>query len=304
MGLTGAYGIRNMAAVRIGKTDNLYRQKMSNPDFHRMAALIENQYGIKMPISKKEMLEARLRKRLRTLGINTFNQYCNYIFTEQGQDSELIHMLDAVTTNKTDFFRGPDHFDFLVRSVLPELISVKGIGIGKELMVWSAGCSTGEEPYTLAMVLNEFGQRVPGLNLRFTILGTDLSSRVLQAASRAVYSEEKTQPIPNDLKRKYLMRSKDKTKKLMRVVPELRKQVKFRRLNFLEGDFGMREPIDVAFFRNVMIYFKRETQKMILGKILSCMRPGAYLFIGHSETLSGLGLPLLQAAPTIYKKQE
>lgn len=293
-----------MAALRLKEIDGVYRQKMSDADFKRMAGLIENQYGIKMPHGKKEMLEARLRKRLRTLGFETFSQYCSFIFTEKGQDSELIHMLDAVTTNKTDFFREPDHFDFLIRSVLPELISVKGIGIGSDLMVWSAGCSTGEEPYTLAMVLNEFGLRVPGFNLSFTILGTDLSTQVLKAAARAVYSEEKTYPIPNDLKHKYLMRSKDRSRKLMRVVPELRRQVKFRRLNFLEGDFGMREPIDVAFFRNVMIYFKRETQKLILGKILSSLRPGGYLFIGHSETLSGLGLSVVQIAPTIYKKPE
>jgi len=219
-------------------------------------------------------------------------------------DEELMHMLDMVTTNKTDFFRGPDHFEFLVRHVLPGLISNKGAGINRNMMVWSAGCSTGEEPYTLAMVLNEFQRRAPGLRLNFTILGTDLSTRVLQAAARGVYTEQKIQPVPPELKRRYLMKSKDSKKQLIRVVPELRKQVKFRRLNFLEDDFGMREPIDIVFYRNVMIYFKRATQKMILEKIIASTRPGGYLFIGHSETLASHGLNVQQIAPTIYRKPE
>ncbi|MCP5054423.1 MAG: chemotaxis protein CheR [bacterium] len=281
---------------------NLSRQRISDSDFVRLSQLIQTQYGIKMPPCKRQMLESRLRKRLRELGLSNFKDYCKYLFTDEGMDHELVHMLDVVTTNKTDFFREAEHFLYLVNHVLPDMISVHGGGINRDLMLWSAGCSTGEEAYTLSMVLSEFQQRVPGLELRFTILGTDLSTRVLDAAARAVYPEEKAQPIPQDLKRKYLMRSKKAANRLVRVVPELRNRVKFRRLNFLEGDFGMREPIDIVFFRNVMIYFKRETQHMILNKIAHCIRPGGYLFIGHSETLSGLGLPMNQVKPTIYRK--
>ncbi len=287
-----------------GDIDGIYRQTLSEKDFKRLGGLIESQYGIKMPDSKKDMLETRLRKRLRLLGFKTFSDYCDYLFTDQGMDDELIHMLDMVTTNKTDFFRGPDHFEFLVHQVLPELISHKGAGINRNLMIWSAGCSTGEEPYTLAMVINEFQRRAPGLHINFTILGTDLSTRVLQAAARGVYTEQKIEPVPMDMKRKYMMRSKDPKKQLIRIVPEVRKQVKFRRLNFLEDDFGMREPIDIVFYRNVMIYFKRPTQKMILEKIIAALRPGGYLFIGHSETLAGHQLNVQQLAPTIYRKPE
>lgn len=290
--------------IKFGDIDSIYRQTLEQKDFRRLGGLIESQYGIKMPDSKKDMLETRLRKRLRFLGMQSFKQYCDYLFTEQGMNDELMHMLDMVTTNKTDFFRGPDHFEFLVRHVLPELISSKGAGINRKLMLWSAGCSTGEEPYTLAMVLNEFQRRAPGLRINFTILGTDLSSRVLQAAARAVYTEQKIEPVPADLKHKYMMRSKEPGKQLVRVVPELRKQVKFRRLNFLDDDFGMREPIDIVFYRNVMIYFKRDTQKIILNKIISALRPGGYLFIGHSETLTNLGLDIQQVAPTIYRNPE
>lgn len=285
-----------------GKIDDLYRQQMSDRDFKRLGGLIQGEYGIKMPPNKKDMLEARLRRRLRELGFRNFRDYCDYLFTKEGMADELVHMLDVVTTNKTDFFRGPDHFDFLVTQALPEMISVTGAGVNRDLMVWSAGCSTGEEPYTLAMVLSEFRQRVPGLELRFVILGTDLSTRVLASAARAMYPAEKIEPVPVQLKRKYLMRSKDRSRQLIRVVPELRKHVRFRRLNFLDGDFGMREPMDIVFYRNVMIYFNRETQREILAKIIDIIRPGGYIFIGYSETLNGLNLPVYQVAPTIYRK--
>lgn len=290
--------------LKIGDIDGVFRQKMSRGDFNRLSHLIESRFGIKMPASKKDMLEARLRKRLRSLGVPDFKGYCEYLFTPQGMAHELHHMLDVVTTNKTDFFRGPDHFEFLVKNVLPEMISVGGAGINRDLMIWSAGCSTGEEPYTLAMVLSEFQNRMPGLSFSYTILGTDLSTEVLDKAARAVYSEDKIQPVPLPLKHKYLMRSKNRQSKLMRVVPELRRQVKFRRLNLLDDDFGMREPIDIVFFRNVMIYFQRVTQRLILERIIECMRPGGFIFIGHSETLNGLHLPLQHIAPTIYRKAE
>ncbi len=288
--------------LKLGDIDKLYKQRLSDDDFLNLSYLIETEYGIKMPENKKEMLEARLRKRLRMLGFDSFTQYCDYLFTQEGMEVELVHMLDVVTTNKTDFFRGEDHFEFMVQQVLPEMISVEGAGINRDLMIWSAGCSTGEEAYTLAIVLNEFRYRVPGLQFRFRILGTDLSSRVLDAAARAVYSEEKLKPVPMNLQRQYLMRSKDPNRRLLRIVPEVRQQVKFRRLNFLDGDFGLREPMDIVFYRNVMIYFKRPTQKEILTKIIRCIRPGGYLFIGHSETLSGLELPVHMVVPTIYRK--
>ena len=282
---------------------NLSRQKLSDSDFRRLGGLIEKEYGIKMPPCKRQMLESRLRKRLKLLGFANFGEYCKFLFTDEGMKDELVHMLDMVTTNKTDFFREPEHFDYLVNNVLPDMISIHGAGVNRDLMLWSAGSSTGEEAYTLCMMLKEFQEkRAPGIQLRFTVLGTDLSTRVLEAASRAIYTEEKAEQIPRALLRKYVMKSKDPSKRLIRIIPELRNHVKFRRLNFLEGDFGLREPMDIVFFRNVMIYFKRDIQRMILNKIAPCIRPGGYLFIGHSETLSGLGLPMQQMAPTIYRK--
>ncbi len=288
--------------VNLTDANTIYKAKLNDKDFFRLQKIIEGEYGIKMPISKKDMLEARLRKRLKTLSLPNFARYCDYLFSEAGMKDELIHMLDMVTTNKTDFFRESEHFDFLVKSVLPGMITGEGIGVNKKLMIWSAGCSTGEEPYTIAMVLNEFRERVPGLKFQYLILATDLSSRVLDSAKRAVYHENKILPVPENAKKKYILKSKDPLKKLVRIIPELRSLIKFRRLNFLDSNYGMREPIDIVFFRNVQIYFEKDTQRSILLKIYNSMKDGGYLFIGHSETLNGLDLPFEQIIPTVYRK--
>ncbi len=275
---------------------------LSDSDFRRLSGLIHTECGIKMPEVKKVMLAARLHKRLRNLGIGTFNEYCQYLFSPQGVENELYHLIDAVTTNKTDFFREPAHFEFLTRTALPEIIVRKGGGFLKKLMIWSAGCSTGEEPYTLAMVIKEFAERHPGFSFDCSILATDISTRVLEKARHAVYDAERALPVPELLKKKYLLRSRDRNRGLVRIVPELRKMVRFRRLNFIENDFGMREMLDIIFCRNVIIYFDRSTQAGLLNKFCGQLVPGGYVFMGHSETLHGLDVPLVQVAPTVYRK--
>jgi chemotaxis protein methyltransferase CheR len=199
-------------------------------------------------------------------------------------------MIDQVTTNKTDFFREPAHFDYLTRKALPEITRTQ-----RTVTVWSAGCSSGEEPYTLAMVLKEYG-------CDFIILATDISTKVLDKAKLAVYDDERVGPIPDPLKRKYLLRSKNPAKKLYRVIPALRDCVRFRRLNFMEGDFGFREPMDVIFCRNVIIYFDKPTQERLLNKFCNYLSPQGYIFMGHSETLLGMDVPLVPAAPTVYRR--
>ncbi|WP_243373051.1 protein-glutamate O-methyltransferase [Geotalea sp. SG265] len=278
-------------------SDHNGRQSLSSKDFNRLSQFIYEELGIKMPEAKKTMLEARLQKRLRTLGIPTFAEYCEFLFSDQGMEEEIIQMIDLVTTNKTDFFREPEHFDYLLDRVLPEW---ENRHQGKKLMVWSAGCSSGEEPYTLAMVLSEFGEMCPGF--RFEILATDISSRVLEKAKVAVYDEERVIPVPANLKRKYLLRSKDRANPRVRIVPELRDRVCFRRLNFMDGDFGMREQLDIIFCRNVIIYFDRKTQERLLNHFYTHMAPGSHIFMGHSETLSGLNVPLTAVHPTVYRK--
>jgi chemotaxis protein methyltransferase CheR len=281
---------------------NIYEETLTGKQFKQLSAFIHEHMGIKMPPTKKIMLEGRLRRRLKTLGISSFHQYLQYLFSSRGMEEELIHMIDAITTNKTDFFREPKHFDFLVTHAIPQLITTYGAGIKRKLTVWSAGCSTGEEAYTLAMILSQFGEKYPGLEFDFHILATDISTKVLEIATRAVYSEQKAADIPLPLKKNYLMKSKDSHRQLVRIVPRLRARVKFRRLNFLQEDFGFREQMDIIFFRNVIIYFDKSTQEEILRKVVNILRPEGYLFMGHSETILELNLPLKQAAATVYKR--
>jgi chemotaxis protein methyltransferase CheR len=280
---------------------NLQVAVMSADDFRRLSRFIRSRCGIKLPPAKKTMLEGRLRKRLRSLGMDNFKDYCEYLFSQGGLEDECIHMLDVVTTNKTDFFREPQHFHFLMEKALPELTRKFGLGTGnKSLKVWSAGCSTGEEPYTLAMFLREFACTYH--DLHFSILATDISTRVLDKARRAIYDHETIEPVPLPWREKYLLRSKDKSKGLVRMAPELRELVTFRNLNLMEDNYGIREPQAVIFCRNVLIYFERQTQLAVLQRLCRYLLTGGYLFIGHSETLHGLDLPLVQSEPTIYRR--
>lgn len=238
---------------------------LTDSDFSRLGKLIYTECGIKMPPSKKIMIQARLQKRLRKLGIKSFEEYCDYLFSPTGMESELVHMIDMVTTNKTDFFREPQHFNYLVQKAIPELIISCRPGIRKKVVVWSAGCSTGEEPYTLAMVLSEFAEKCQ--EFQYIILATDISTKVLDKAKLGIYEKSRVDPVSIELKRKYLLRSKDKKRDFVRIVPELRSSVKFRRLNLMEDDFGFRELIDIIFCRNVIIYFDRSTQERLINKL-------------------------------------
>ena len=177
---------------------------MTNSEFNRLSAFIITNYGIKLPLSKKTMLEGRLQKRLKALNISSFREYCSYVFSAEGQRLEPVHLIDVVTTNKTDFFREAVHFDFLSDEILPKYL--KENTVAKPFKIWSAGCSTGEEPYTLAMVLSEFSKKHTGFN--FNILATDISGRALDVAATAVYTEEKVVPVPLAFKKKYYLKVK------------------------------------------------------------------------------------------------
>ncbi len=271
---------------------------MTERDFKRLSTFIERELGIKMPESKRVMLESRLSRRLRLHGLSTFAEYVDYVFSEEGARQELIHMIDAVTTNKTDFFREADHFDFLLNVILPEHAQRGG---RDPFRIWSAGCSTGEEPYTMAMVVEEY--RRINSSFSYGIFATDISTKVLSTAVDAVYDEEKLAPVPLDYKKRYLLRSRDHTKNLVRIRPELRARVQFQRLNFMDDDFGIRELFDVIFCRNVIIYFDRVTQERLIRKFYDRLRPGGCLFLGHSETMTGMNIPLRTVAPTVYQKE-
>lgn len=277
-------------------------QTLSEATFETISQFISDKLGIKMPKQKRTMLQGRLMKRLRTLNLDSYETYCDYLFSDDGRREEMVHMMDAVTTNKTDFFREPRHFDVMTHHVLPELVSLHGAGVHRPLTAWSAGCSTGAEPYTLAMVLSKFTGTQRALD--FAILATDISTRVLVKAREAVYTETEAKPIPAELKKKYLLRSKNRAKQLVRIVPELRKKVVFRRLNFMDSDYGVKTPMDIIFCRNVLIYFDLSTQQQVLSRLCRHLRVGGYLFCGHSETLNDLDLPLTQVTTTVYRRVE
>lgn len=280
---------------------SLWKYKsISDSDFRKLRELIHERIGIRMPPAKRVMLESRLQKRLRILGMHSFSDYCAYLFSETGIRNELSYFIDVMTTNKTDFFREPSHFDYLVNFVIPWHWEIHGEGINNTLAVWSAGCATGEEAYTLGMILQDIKRRMPGFC--FSITASDISGDVLEKAKTAVYSEDKAAPIPMEFKKRYILRSKDRQKNLIRIAPEIRTLVKFMAVNLMEKNSHLNGTFDIIFCRNVIIYFDRETQKKVLTNLYNALKNTGYLFLGHSETLCGMDIPFKAVAPTVYKK--
>jgi chemotaxis protein methyltransferase CheR len=278
---------------------NFHEDSISPRDYARLCNLIYQEAGIHLSVEKKTMLEGRIKRRLKVLNLVSYRQYCDYLFDGNGRKAEVVPLIDVVTTNKTDFFREPRHFEFLAREVLPELM---GHTDARGAMFWSAGCSTGEEAYTLGIVLSEFAQTHPGF--RFHILASDISTVVLDKAELGVYAEETASAVPLALRRKYFLRGRDPQSCRVRVVPDLRRLIEFRRLNLMDPDYGLDRKVDVIFFRNVMIYFDRPTQQQILKKLCMRLAPGGHLFVGHAETLHDLDLPLVPIAPSLYRRSD
>lgn len=276
----------------------IYDARLSDSDFAKLSKFIQGQYGIKMPPEKRVMLQSRLQKRLRVLGMTSYSDYVNYVFG--GKDAEeVIHMIDVVSTNKTDFFREPVHFDFLKSNILPEYTALQGSASGA-FNVWSAGSSSGEEAYTISIVLNEYKLQNPGFD--YKIFGTDISTRMLKKALDAIYPASEVDVISLDLKRKYLLKSKSKDENLVRIVPQLRQKVSFGRLNFMDDNYNVNQMFDLIFCRNVLIYFDRDNQEKVINKLCRNLKPGGYFLLGHSESITGINVPLKHIQPTIFRK--
>lgn len=271
--------------------------QLSAKNFKRLAELIHGYSGIKMPVTKRTMLEGRLRRRMRANRIDTLNAYCGYLFDQGGMESEIIHLIDAVTTNKTEFFREPAHFRFLESTALPAIARTGR----KSIKVWSAACSTGAEPYTLAMVLEE--QRRAGGRQDYSILCTDLCTEVLGQAVAGMFSEAMIQPVPLELRRRYLMRARDARRNEVRIIPELRSRLSFARLNLMDEAYPVEPDMDLIFCRNILIYFDKATQAGVLQRLCAHLRPGGYLFLGHSESIVGIDLPVTQIANTVFQRR-
>jgi chemotaxis protein methyltransferase CheR len=285
----------------MGGTQNLeylYKAELNPREFERLSKFIMKEYGIKMPPEKKIMLQSRLQKRLKALKIDNFKEYVEYVFSPTGQTEEVIHMMDVVSTNKTDFFRESAHFDYLLNEGIPILVNEMST---RNISIWSAGCSSGEEAYTIAITFSEFREKHPGFD--FSISASDISTQMLKMGSEGMYNEDKVSEVPMSIKKKYFLKSKNKELKKVKVIGVLREKVSFYRQNLLYLSPVSQPVHDIIFCRNVLIYFDRNIQNNILVNLCSQLKPGGFLFLGHSESITGFGLPVNQIHPTIFRKK-
>ena len=267
------------------------------PDqFRALAALIHDLSGINIRSSKQTMLEGRLRKRVRAVGLSTLGEYGDFVLGPHAGPDEIEHLINAVTTNKTDFFREPLHFDFLLDTVLPELLQEQR----RLIQCWSAACSIGAEPYTLAMLLDDFAGRNRGFDYR--ILATDLDTAVLSTAIKGIFPSAMVEPVPDHLRRRYVLEARNPARNEVRITAELRRKVAFGQLNLISDHYLLDEPVDVIFCRNVLIYFDKKTQEEVVSRLCDKLLPGGYLFLGHSESITGFKDRLTQVAGTVFRR--
>ena len=271
---------------------------MSDRLFKQFSLLVYEQCGINLHEGKQALLQARLNKRLRLTGIDSYEKYLKFI-TSGANPGEFVHFLDSISTNLTYFFRESQHFDFLDGVAMPELIEKKLKDRDSRIRIWSAGCSTGEEPYSLAMCVLAHLPEVARWDLR--ILATDISTRVLETASRGIYSEEKMQKVPPALRQANFQKvSNSNGKPDFQVTAHVKRVITFHRLNF-KDPYPFKGQFDFIFCRNVMIYFDKKTQEELVNKIAGFLSPGGYFFVGHSESLTGLAHKLSYVRPAIYR---
>lgn len=279
-------------------SDPFAEDRLHEKHFLTLAKLVESHTGIRLPPSKRVMLEGRLRRRMRALGLAKLADYGETIFRNGRLDDEFQHVVDCATTNKTDFFREPEHFVFLREHAIPSALRHSQ---GREaLKFWSAAASNGAEAYTIAMVTAEtFGFDARG----FFVLGTDISREMIAEARRAIYSAAFVDPVPRALRDRYLMTARDAGRREVRIVPELRRLVQFECLNLMDAHYPIDGDFDVILCRNVLIYFSKVTQAAVMRQLCAHLRVGGYLMLGHSESLAGNEQPQLrQVKPTIFRR--
>ncbi|MEN6347540.1 MAG: protein-glutamate O-methyltransferase [Armatimonadia bacterium] len=266
---------------------------LTREQFGAICRLTHEVCGINLHEGKERLVEARLARRLRALELVDVDQYLDYLRGPSG-DTEILHMVDALTTNKTSFFREPQHFDFLAERVIPEATAR-----GSQLRLWSAGCSSGEEPFTIAMVALETLGTNRAASVR--ILATDISAEMLDKASEGVYTEAALAEVPRPLLTRYFEPIKGSAPRSWRVGSLLRRTVTFAQLNLMEK-WPMRGPFDAIFCRNVMIYFDRETRDHLVERFRRLLHPEGYLLVGHSESLTGAETGLSYVQPAVYAR--
>lgn len=269
--------------------------EFSDKHFSKISTFVTAQTGILLPPAKKDMVYSRLSKFVRKLYGGSFDDFCKAV--EEGDGDTLELLINAITTNLTAFFREKHHFDYLTQNVLPELL-VKN-QTTKRIRIWSAGCSTGEEPYSLAICLYEFFSDKPGWDVK--VLATDLDANVLAQATSGIYTIERLNQFTQEQKKAWFSRGKTSNKGLVKVKSFLQSSISFKRLNLLHP-LPMKGPFDVIFCRNVIIYFDKDIQRELFRRFAEKMLPGAHLFIGHSETLFNISEQFVPVGNTIYRR--
>jgi len=268
-------------------------------EFRLFQALIHREAGIHLSEAKKVLVEGRLARRLRDLGLD----FADYYRLVEGDPQERVHMLDCICTNETHFFREPRQFEFLERDVFPEWRARAEAGRrGRRLRVWSAGCSTGEEPYSVAMAF--LAAFPPASGWEIDIVATDLSTRVLDRAQAAVWPIDKAREIPGPFLKAFMLRGTGPEDGRMKAGPLLRSCVRFQRVNLNAEPFTFAGRFDLVFCRNVLIYFDAAAKARVVGRLLERLDPHGYLFLGHAETVTGLNARTRSVGPTVYAHAE
>lgn len=268
---------------------------LSETDFLRFSRLVYEQAGINLHQGKKELLRARLAKRIRELGFHSFAQYYEHLLRDQSGE-EIVQMLDCIATNLTRFFREEPHFQFLAQSVYPEFSKALENGGGDHsFRVWSAACSTGEEPYSIAMHLSlHWGGD-------FHVLATDISTKALEKAKKSIYPTSRLSEVPSGMVSRFFLKGHGPRQGYVRLKPEIRSRVSFQRHNLMDPP-PFQEQMNLVFCRNVLIYFDRPTQKRVVESITEVLKPGGYLLVGHAESLNGAVPHLRYVKPAVYRK--
>ncbi|MDB5294046.1 MAG: protein-glutamate O-methyltransferase CheR [Phycisphaerales bacterium] len=269
-------------------------------EFRRVSELVHRHCGISLNDGKMSLVQARLAKRLRAGRFGTVTAYLDHVQADPG-GSEFTELIDAISTNLTSFFREDDHFRYLADHGVPGMLARRrGAAGGARVRAWSAACSTGEEPYSLAMtLLDALGPKAGSVDLK--ILATDICTRVLRTAEAGVYDEARVRSVPPDKRARYLRPERQGGRAAFKVVPEVRDAIRFRHLN-LTGAWPFAGPFQFIFCRNVMIYFDKPTQERLVGRFYDCLEPGGLLFTGHSESLTGVAHRFRYVQPTIYAR--
>ncbi|MDI6402435.1 protein-glutamate O-methyltransferase CheR [Balneolaceae bacterium ANBcel3] len=277
--------------LQIAKQVDLTKLELKSSDFNKIRSVLYDYCGIDMHEGKEALVKARVLKRLRMLKMTTFKEYFDYMESD-ASGAEFLALVDVLTTNKTSFFRESAHFDFIRSEVIPKIH-------GQNVTWWSAGCSSGEEPVSWAITYLE--EKKKGFNGSARILATDISSIVLQKAKRAMYSKENMEGMPDIIRRDYFMRS-PMDPDMYQVKENVRSMIRYGRLNLKEA-WPMKGPFHIIMCRNVMIYFDRPTQSKLVDRFCDLLAPGGYLFLGHSESISGSSHGLKNIKPAVYQKK-